>query len=213
MPMRGHDQRRRRERDLRPTHETRPAGDRAGLDGGPPILSGRAGAHEHRSLLEQVGRRHGLSRIQLAYVLATALHETRMGRVMTEDGTGWGDEFCYELGNVERGDGNRFRGRGYVRLRGRRGYQEWADRLQLPLTTRPDLAARPDVAAEIAVVGMIEGALTGERLADYLGPEVRDLIGARRVVWRPRRRPAIRHRADVVARHAREFEASLVNIC
>lgn len=48
------------------------------------------------------------------------------------------------------GDGFRFLGRGLIQITGRDGYGVAADALGLPLVQQPDLAAQPNVAAEIA---------------------------------------------------------------
>lgn len=55
------------------------------------------------------------------------------------------------LGNVKRGDGEKFHGRGYVQLTGRGNYQQVQDALGIPLLDNPELAAKPDIAAKIAV--------------------------------------------------------------
>jgi putative chitinase len=54
-----------------------------------------------------------------------------------------------DFGNTQPGDGSRFRGRGFIQLRGRRRYQEYGELLQLPLVTEPDLALEPENAARI----------------------------------------------------------------
>lgn len=51
------------------------------------------------------------------------------------------------LGNTEPGDGAKFRGRGFVQLRGRKHYREQGLRLKVKLESNPDLANAPEVAA------------------------------------------------------------------
>jgi putative chitinase len=55
------------------------------------------------------------------------------------------------LGNKVKGDGERYKGRGYIQLTGRDNYTRAGAALGLPLAQQPDLAARPDVAAKVAV--------------------------------------------------------------
>ena len=55
------------------------------------------------------------------------------------------------LGNIHKGDGERFHGRGYIQLTGRANYKRAQDALDIPLLDNPDLAAKPDIAAKIAV--------------------------------------------------------------
>ncbi|RZL03113.1 MAG: peptidase C1 [Rubrivivax sp.] len=51
------------------------------------------------------------------------------------------------LGNQSPGDGARFKGRGFVQLTGRANYQVYGDKLGIDLTSNPDLANAPEVAA------------------------------------------------------------------
>lgn len=55
------------------------------------------------------------------------------------------------LGNVKRGDGEKYHGRGFIQLTGRANYQQAQDALDIPLIDNPDLASTPEVAAKIAV--------------------------------------------------------------
>ena len=55
------------------------------------------------------------------------------------------------LGNKRPGDGERYHGRGYVQLTGRDNYRMAGEALGLDLLNHPELAAKPDVAAKIAV--------------------------------------------------------------
>lgn len=54
------------------------------------------------------------------------------------------------LGNTQPGDGERFKGRGYLMLTGRDNYARAGAALGLPLLERPELAAEPEHAARIA---------------------------------------------------------------
>jgi len=55
------------------------------------------------------------------------------------------------LGNVEQGDGAKFRGRGYLLITGRANYQRYGAALGIDLISNPEKAAEPAVAAAILV--------------------------------------------------------------
>ncbi|MGI9614220.1 MAG: D-Ala-D-Ala carboxypeptidase family metallohydrolase [Acidimicrobiales bacterium] len=144
-------------------------------------------------LIAEVCHRWRLSCPQTAYVLATAFHESRLGL--------WMDDFA-SRGDGDPIDEHRYRGRGFARLRGRSAYAAWAEYLDLPLLDRPELAARPEIAARILVEGMMRGRFTGHALADYINDHHVDYAAAR-CVMAPRDRPVR------VAGYARAFEARL----
>ncbi len=78
-----------------------------------------------------------------------------------------------ELGNLQPGDGIKFRGRGYVQLTGRANYAKATKKLQalginVDLIANPDHAMRPEIAAAILVLGMSEGWFTNRKLSDDL---------------------------------------------
>lgn len=166
------------------------------------VLRNDEQTREHQALLTLACDHHGLTLRQRAYVLATARHESKMGRRMVVQESGWADEDKFHLGNIHHGDGHRYRGRGYVPLRGRLHYGVWDRRLGVPLLQQPELAADAAVAAEIAVQAMMAGTFTGVGLADFINDEQCDYLGARQVVNG-------RDRADLVARYARHYEAAM----
>ena len=55
------------------------------------------------------------------------------------------------LGNKHAGDGERYHGRGYIQLTGRDNYRMAEEALGIPLLKQPQLAAKPEVAAKIAL--------------------------------------------------------------
>src|SRR2546429_1813562 len=69
---------------------------------------------ENANLLLAQGQQQGLSAAQLAYVFASAQHETDSGNTMTEYGSGRKYNGRVDLGNTQPGDGPRFKGRGFV---------------------------------------------------------------------------------------------------
>lgn len=55
------------------------------------------------------------------------------------------------LGNVKPGDGERYKGRGFIQITGRDNYRRAGQALGLPLEQQPNIASNPDVAARIAI--------------------------------------------------------------
>lgn len=100
----------------------------------------------------------GLRGAELAQFLAQTAHETGDFRRMSEVGKTFkqydpqhSPARAKRLGNTRAGDGARYHGRGYIQLTGRENYRRAGQALGIPLETNPDLAARPDIAAKIAV--------------------------------------------------------------
>jgi predicted chitinase len=119
---------------------------------------------------------------QIAYILATADHESLLGKYLEELASGEDYEGREDLGNTEPGDGPRFKGRGYVQITGRNNYTDWSEKLGVDLVGNPELAADPEIAATILVEGMRDGSFTGFGLSDYISGENRDFVNARRIV-------------------------------
>jgi hypothetical protein len=110
-----------------------------------------------------------------AYLLATAWHETaatmqpihERGKLSYFDKYEPGTKIGKALGNTVRGDGYKYRGRGYVQITGRRNYGLASKHLGVDLLAAPDHALEPANAARIIVLGMVQGWFTGKKLADY----------------------------------------------
>lgn len=147
-------------------------------------------------------RMAGLPVQHVAYVLATAWHEARF-KPQREWGRGAGKPYGRKGKH-----GQAQYGRGLVQLTWDRNY-EWADdRLDLngALLRNFDLALEPSVAADILVIGMLEGAFAsnGKPLASY-GPDAQgrfDYVRARQTV-------NVMDKAEMIAGYARKFEAAL----
>lgn len=59
----------------------------------------------------------------------------------------WGES----MGNVEPGDGYKYRGRGFIQLTGKDRYAEYSRLTRIDLVDHPELASEPDNAATIAI--------------------------------------------------------------
>lgn len=136
----------------------------------------------------------------LAYMLATALHETaRTMQPIAEYGKGAGRKY-----GVKGKYGQVPYGRGYVQLTWDSNYERADNELGLggKLLRDFNLAMRQDIAAKIMFVGMTEGWFTGKKLGDYIGAARVDYVGARRIINGT-------DKAKTVAGHAAVFEKAL----
>jgi len=137
---------------------------------------------------------------QTAYILATAWHEARF-EPQREWGKGKGRPYAK---NGKYGQSQY--GRGLVQLTWDRNY-EWADKrlgLNGALLKDFDLALRPDIAADVLIYGMLEGAFAsnGKPLGHYQKGDAFDYVKARQTV-------NVMDKAALIAGHAEKFEAAL----
>lgn len=102
-----------------------------------------------------------------AYILATAYWESDRFRTMREYATGEAYEGRRDLGNTQKGDGVKYKGRGLVQITGRKNYADWSRRLNVDLLSQPHLAERLDIAVPILIDGSLQGTFTGRKLADF----------------------------------------------
>jgi predicted chitinase len=85
-----------------------------------------------------------------AAFLAQIAHESGELRWLVEQGDVSRYEGRLDLGNTERGDGERFRGRGPMQLTGRANYLAAGVAIGLDLIAHPDAAADPAVGLRVA---------------------------------------------------------------
>jgi putative chitinase len=129
-----------------------------------------------------------------AYMLATVKHEcankwrpiTEFGNRSYFDKYETGTTIGKRLGNTVKGDGYKYRGRGYVQITGRANYDKLSKALNLPqnqnLIDFPDNALVPAIAYGIMSYGMRNGTFTGKKLADYISDAKCDYKNARRII-------------------------------
>lgn len=145
---------------------------------------------------------------QLAYILATARHESAQFRTLTEYASGASYEGRADLGNTQQGDGVRFKGRGYVQLTGRTNYTLWSKWLNQDLVGNPDsLINDRHQSAWILCSGMKFGSFTGAKngnLADYINESKTDYHNARKLV-------NSLDEAQRIADYAKDYENRLAN--
>lgn len=65
--------------------------------------------------------------LRAIHYLAQVFHESAALRYTEEIASGKAYEGRKDLGNIYKGDGVRFKGRGYIQVTGRKNYQEYAD--------------------------------------------------------------------------------------
>lgn len=99
----------------------------------------------------------GIKGVELAQFLAQASHETMNFRSLEERGSSRyfkqyeQPERAKILGNTQKGDGARFKGRGFLHITGRWNYNQMEKALDIPFTEHPELMADPEIAAKAAV--------------------------------------------------------------
>lgn len=104
---------------------------------------------------------HGIRGTELAQFMAQVRHESADFSRMKEIGgkhyfaQHYDPKFAPQkakiLGNIHPGDGERYHGRGFIQITGRDNYRMAGDAIGIDLVNHPELAARPDIAAKIAV--------------------------------------------------------------
>lgn len=85
-----------------------------------------------------------------AAFLAQLAHESGELRYMEEIASGARYEGRIDLGNTQRGDGRRFKGRGPIQLTGRANYVRYGKLLALDLVGNPATVALPEVGFRVA---------------------------------------------------------------
>jgi len=135
----------------------------------------------------------------LSYILATTRGEVGTGfQPVREIGRGKGKRY----GIPDPVTGEVYYGRGFTQLTWADNYRKMGKRIGMPLYEEPDLALRPEIAAKVMVIGMMEGIFTGKKLADYINAKATNYREARRII-------NIMDRADEFAGFARTYEAAI----
>lgn len=153
-------------------------------------------------LLVRTALEYGITdRRQLAYILATAQHETDNFATSREyDGPRQAIRNGYD-------GGANYYGRGYVQVTHDHRYEQMATTLGDPrIRTNPDIVAQDArIGAQTTVVGMARGLYTGVGLDRYINSEGADYVGARAIVNGT-------DRAGLIAGYARNWEQQIDGI-
>lgn len=140
----------------------------------------------------------GADRRFLAYMLATAHHET--GRRMQPLRETFADSDAVAIARLDAafaagrlpsvsrpywrrdGEGKSWLGRGFVQLTHRDNYARLSEATGIDLIAAPERAMDLDVAVDILFCGMRDGLFTGKKLAGYFSGVREDWSGARRII-------------------------------
>ncbi len=155
----------------------------------------------------------------LAYMLATAFHETAATMQPVRETLATSDAQAIErldrafaagrLPMVRKSywrpdaQGKSWLGRGFVQLTHRRNYEAMSALTGIDLLEKPERAMEADVATAILIRGMAAGSFTGRRLADYFNLKNADWTGARAIINGT-------DRARLVADYGRAFHGALL---
>lgn len=151
----------------------------------------------------------------LAYILATAWHETGTRMEAVREGFKDTDKesiahvaMLKAKGKIRRNyalpheNGNSYYGRGLVQLTHGYNYTTMGEEIGIDLYSNPDEALKLDIAVRILIIGMVKGLFTGKRLADYFNNIDTNWINARRIVNGS-------DRASQIAKYAKDFYLAL----
>lgn len=134
----------------------------------------------------------------LAYILATAFHETAYTMQPVRETLADSDAKAIEI--LDRAyaagklpwvktvywrpdeDGKSWLGRGLVQLTHKRNYEAMSPMTGIDLVAEPDRAMEMATAVKILIEGMVAGSFTGHKLADHLNADKEDWVNARRIV-------------------------------
>ncbi|MDV2485218.1 glycoside hydrolase family 19 protein [Acinetobacter towneri] len=90
------------------------------------------------------------TQLRFCHFLAQLAHESGNFRYMEEIASGAAYEGRKDLGNVNKGDGVRYKGRGPIQLTGRANYRKYGQQLGIDFENNPEIVAIPSVGLLVA---------------------------------------------------------------
>jgi predicted chitinase len=191
----------------------------AALRGGAMFPKGfKASQVEGTEAILDEAEKRGMPLRHLAYILATAFHESahtmqavRETLAKTDDGAINALEKSWKAGKLswvktpywrKDGDGKSWFGRGLVQITHKSNYQKLGLLIGVDLVKDPSKALELPTAVQILITGMELGSFTDKSLADYITDKRADYEGARRIVNGT-------DRAALIAGYAVAFEKAL----
>lgn len=125
------------------------------------LLSNNA---QNETVLHKAAKKAGMKGTELAQFLGQVKHESwNFDRLREKPQPGVQNYFAKKydvkysprtaqiLGNKKVGDGEKYHGRGFIQLTGRDNYRMAQSALGIPLLQQPEMAEKPDIAANIAI--------------------------------------------------------------
>jgi hypothetical protein len=123
---------------------------------------------------------------KLAYILATAFHETAQTmQPIAEYGKGGSRPYARKVkmsGKVYTTPNQIYYGRGFVQLTWYENYEAMGKFLKMDLLNHPDLMLTLEPAIQALFQGMIRGMFTGKSLDSYFHADKSDALNARRII-------------------------------
>ena len=107
-------------------------------------------AHLAEHLDDQLAKYNINTYLRICHFLAQTAHESAGFRTLEEFASGAAYEGRKDLGNVNPGDGKRYKGRGMIQLTGRANYRVFGQKIGIPLEDKPELAMDPLVSIKTA---------------------------------------------------------------
>lgn len=83
--------------------------------------------------------------LRLAHFMAQLAHESGGFRYMEEIASGQAYEGRGDLGNIQPGDGKRYKGRGPIQLTGRTNYRDYGQALGIDFERHPEIVSTPSI--------------------------------------------------------------------